>query len=771
MSIKALSDYTFYSRYSQYDKEKQRRETWDESVERLFKMHRIKYADKIKENEELSKLIDFAETQQKKKRVLAAQRSLQFAIEPILKHQMKMYNCSTVHINRERAFQEIMYVLLCGCGVGFSVQKHHIDQIGEFVIPEGDIVEYKIEDSIEGWADAIGVLIASWSTKTWDNFAQYQGKNICFDYSDIRPEGSLIAGRFKAPGPKGLEATIEKIESVFKRRCGGIITALNNNVKPFKLKPIDAYDLVCHISDAVLSGGVRRSATICMFSHDDNEMMEAKTGNWFIENPQRGRSNNSAVLVKGEVSKEEFSKLIKSTREFGEPGFIWVDDKEIVFNPCCEIGMIPTTRDGRSGWQTCNLTEINGKFCDSEENFLQACEASAIIGTLQAGYTDFKYLTNEAKEIIEEEALLGCSITGWMDNPDILFDPKLQRKGAKMVLETNERVAKLLGIKTAARATCVKPAGSTSCVLGTASGIHPHHARRYIRRVQVNKQEFCGHIFQKYNPLAVEESVWSVNKTDNVISFLCEVPNGAITKNQVSAIDLLEKVKLTQQNWVEYGTRVDRCVNPKLRHNVSNTINVKDAEWEDVKNFIYNNQKYFAGISLLPASGDLDYAQAPFSTVLTPNELVREYGDASVFASGLIVDGQHAFDGNLWEGCNAVLGLIKLDDCGIGPEYPKERNYKALAQYFEAKEKYESCILKEDWVRRVKQFGERYFEGNIKKATYCLKHVSLWKTWCDLKREYKNIDWEDIKEVEQEFQNADEQAAQACAGGKCEISF
>ena len=1065
MSVKSLSDYTFYSRYSQYDKDKKRRETWHEAVERLFKMHRIKYAKEIQKNPELGELIDFAETQQKKKRVLAAQRSLQFAIEPILKHELKMYNCldrdtefvttdgvksfydyedgdeievfgssgniqnakvrcygddnlneiivkrvgasykykatknhrwllkdgsiteslkvgdyilsakdtfsnfdfdkaewdeklywcygmvfgdgtvtkvdgeprgslirlcghdkkynnrfeemgfksssphsigddtyfytgkyfktapnpevddprlikafvrgyldadggkdnncqkankfnsivatgedhysfirkcfpiagvyivsekditgqktnkgvrgdcrlfrirnafdrdnkygepfrvvsikecvkrdtvwclevendqsftlpngmitgncSTVHVNRERVFQEIMYVLLCGCGVGFSVQKHHVDQLGEFVSPKGAPIKYTVEDSIEGWADAIGVLIASWSTKTWDNFEKYQGFNIDFDFSKIRPEGALIAERFKAPGHKGLRASLNKIQSLFEK---------NEKGKKFKLSPIETYDIICHISDAVLSGGVRRSATICMFSHDDEEMMNAKTGKWFVENSQRARSNNSAVLLKGETTREEFSKLIKSTREFGEPGFIWVDDKEIVFNPCCEIGMIPTTKDGRSGWQTCNLTEINGKFCDTEENFIQACEASAIIGTLQAGYTDFKYLTPEAKEIIEEEALLGCSITGWMDNPDILFDEKLQRKGAKRILEVNEKVAKLIGIKIAARATCVKPAGSTSCVLGTASGIHPHHARRYIRRAQVNKMEFCGKVFQETNPLAVEESVWSANKTDNVISFLCEVPAGAITKNQVGAVDLLEKVKLTQKNWVECGTREERSMNPKLRHNVSNTINVKDDEWGDVEKFIFDNQKYFAGISLLAASGDLDYTQAPFSSVLTPNELVKEYGDASVFASGLIVDGLAAFDNNLWEGCNAVLGFSQLEDCGVEPEYPKNRNYKALSEYFDAKEKYEVCVLKQDWVRRVKQFAERYFEGNIKKATYCLKHVSLWKTWCDLKREYREINWTSIEEYQEEHQNADSLGAQACSGGAC----
>lgn len=768
MSIKALSDYTYYSRYARYNKEEKRRETWEEAVTRVFDMHRKKYADKIEEHPELNEYISFAENMQKKKRVLAAQRSLQFAGDPIFKHQLKIYNCLTTHIDRPRVFQEIMYSLLCGCGVGFSVQKQHVEKLGNIVPRTVGGVTYVIEDSIEGWADAIGVLFNSYLVDSMEEYKKYKHSALTFDFSKIRPEGSLIAGQFKAPGPNGLKTSLEKIQKVIEDRI--FSDGFKNDFYKNKLRPIDCYDIIMHISDAVLSGGVRRSATLCLFSHDDEEMMNAKIGDWFIKNPQRGRSNNSAALLKGHVSEEEFAKLMKSAKDFGEPGFIWVDDLNTCFNPCVEIGMIPLTEDGRSGFQGCNLTEINGKYCSNKENFLQACEASAIIGTLQAGYTDFKYLSKESKEIFDREALLGCSITGWMDNPEILFNPEIQQEGAKKVLEVNEKIASLIGINPCARATCVKPAGSTSCVLGTASGIHPHHAKRYIRRVQANKSEFCLQETLKCNPSAVEESVWSANKTDMVISFLCEVPQGAITKNQLRAVELLEKVKLTQQNWVEYGTRVERCVNPSLRHNVSNTITVKSDEWEEVEKFIFNNQKWFAGISLLASSGDLDYAQAPFSTVLTPSELVKEYGDASVFASGLIVDGLSAFDCNLWKACDTVLGYG--EDLSQGPEsaiYPSSRNYKDLAEYFVKKEEYEKWVNKCDWVRRVKQFSERYFDKDIKRATYCLKHVSLWKTWCDLKREYKEIDWTEIVEEHEFHVNADILGAQACAGGSCEI--
>ena len=768
MSIKALSDYTYYSRYPMYLPEQQRRETWNESVSRVFDMHRVKFKEQIDNHPELAEAIDWAESMQQKKRVLASQRSLQFAAEPILKKNLKMFNCATTYVDRKRVFAEIMYSLLCGAGVGFSVQKFHIHKIGDIEPVSKDKEKtFQIPDSIEGWAEAVNVLLSSYYVDP-EEHKDYKGVTVKFDYSLIRPEGSLIANRYSAPGPNGLRSSLEKIRELIERRLNS--KEFTTDEFKSKLRPIDAYDIIMHISDSVLSGGVRRSATIALFSHDDKEMLNAKTGDWYIKNPQRGRSNNSAALLKGHVTKEEFAEIMKSTREFGEPGFVWVDDLSIIYNPCVEIGMRPATRDGRSGWQVCNLTEINGKFCSSKEAFFEACRASAIIGTLQAGYTDDPYLRPEAKEIFEDEALLGCSITGFMDNPEILFNPKIQREGAELIKEINAHIANMIGINPAARTTCVKPAGSTSAVLGTASGIHPHHAKRYIRRTQVNKAEFLGKIFQQRNPLAVEESVWSANKTDNVISFLCEVPKGAITKNQIGAVELLEKVKLTQQNWVEAGTRQERCFLPCLRHNVSNTVTIKDAEWGAVEDFIFDNQQYFAGISLLATSGDLDYPQAPFSSVMTPYELVKEYGDASVFASGLIVDGQHAFDNDLWGACATVLGMgAVIEEHMDEPEYPKKRTDANLANYFQQREVYSKWEAQKDWVRRVHQFAYRYFADDLRKATYCMKHVSLWKTWCDLKREYVDIDWSKEKEVDHRFQNANELGAQACAGGKCEI--
>jgi ribonucleoside-diphosphate reductase alpha chain len=763
MSIKSLSDYTVFAKYSHYIPEEKKRETWSQAVNRVFDMHKTKYKEKIVNNEELKKDIDFALEYVLKKRVLGAQRTLQFGGSSILKHELKSYNCSFTHCDRPKVFSEINYALLCGTGVGVSVQYKHVKKLPKIHKRSNEEYIHNVEDSIEGWSDAFDILFNSFIKGN-----KYSGKKIKFKFDKIRPKGSLINGQFKAPGPEGLKQSLKYVADLIDKRIES--NDFNKGEFAGKLRPIDCYDFIAHMSDSVLSGGVRRSALIILFSLEDSEMMSAKTGNWFEDSKQRARSNNSVVIERDNCSSEKFYEIFSHIRQFGEPGFYFIENGEfdVGANPCVEIGLYPKTEDGRSGFQLCNLSEINGKYCKDEESFYEACKAASIIGTLQAGYTDFKYLSPETKEIAEREALLGVSITGLMDNPEILFDEKIQKKGAEIVKQTNKRVAKLLEINPAARTCCIKPSGSASCVLGTASGIHPGHAHRYFRRVQANESEFSKHVFQKINPFAVEKSVWSATDTDYVITFPCEVAPGSVVKNQIDALSFLEKVKSTQKNWVLEGTNRDLCVNKNVNHNVSVTITVKENEWEDVAKYIYDNRKYFTGISLLGESGDLDYQQAPFATVLTPNEMVREYGDASIFASGLVVDGLAAFDNNIWDACDYVLVEKTLNHVKE-PEYPSSRNYKELANYFTKKVEYETYFKQKDWIRRFKQFAERYFDNNYKKTTYCLKHVYLWKQWCDMKREWTDIDWSNVIEENQEFVDADTLAAQSCAGGKCEI--
>ena len=783
MSLKALSNYTIYAKYAHYLPEKKRRETWDEIADRVFAMHAKKYASQLASSEEFRKEFEFAKDMVRRKRVLGSQRALQFGGKWIEAHNSKIFNCSYTYLDRPQVFQEIDYLLLCGCGVGFSAQKHHVKQLPKLasVSKQGETI-HQVQDSVEGWADALGALVNSYFIGgVWP---QHEGKRISFDYSLVRPAGALIAGQFKAPGHKGLEKSIEKIRALIERRIES--DGFKTDEFAGQLRPIDAYDIIMHIGDSVLSGGIRRSATISLFSHDDAEMMAAKTGNWYVDNPQRGRSNNSVLLVRSETTWDQFQQIIKSTKEFGEPGFYFASSKEHGANPCVEIGLYPRTRGGRSGVQFCNLCEINGKTSDTEENFYDNCRAAATIGTMQAGYTDFRYLGPESSEITAQEALLGVSITGVMDNPDILLNPKIQRMGAQICKDTNRRIAKLLGINPAARITCTKPAGSTSCVLQTASGIHPHHARRYLRRVQANELEFPLQHYRAINPEAVETSVWSAGGTDDVISFACEVPKGAILKNDLDAVALLGKVKSSQTNWVLEGENPELAISPGIHHNISNTISIREDEWDKVARYIYDNREFFTGISLLSSSGDLDYPQAPFATVLTPEELVREYGDGSILASGLVVDGLHAFDKNLWAACDQASGMRDpLEDLAdpVEPIKPLRKAYKtdksfsvALADYaiqlnlfYQDMSKYREVTAKKDWCRRAKQFAERYFSGDLRRATYCMKHVSLWHTWLAIKRTHQEIDWSTVTEETQDFVSADTLGAQACAGGACQI--
>lgn len=1190
MGYDLLSDFKFYSNYSKFNNEKNRSETWEESVNRVFgEMHEIKFKEILEKDLKFKEYYEFAKNKYKEKFVLASQRSLQFGGAPILKHNSKMFNCLGSYCDRSKFFQETMYWLLSGCGVGFSVQKSHIIKLPKIKKRSNRAKVFVIEDSIEGWSDAIGVLMSSYF-ETDAPFPKYHNCYVSFDYSQIRPKGSHISGGFKAPGHEGLRNSINKIEELLEKE-------LDKPNFDGTISTIVAYDIVMHLCESVLSGGVRRclagntevltksglikiknivagdivltddkswqkvtntfnngiqdlwkiktnlgnfystenhkwaiandlygdktwietsninvgdslifnseeikfnyttfpksdiyevpelntetawffgyflgngsvskrlrtdvssfgiednkfrisiprnynnivtkatklfelfttkiskteklnaielssskrnltdyflqfkqvnksieipnfikqntleireaflaglldsdgsvrnaltkdkkgtgqislistkyydfareiqilystlgiptklqeklivdkspeyvvktissyyreltynklidysiklqddyvlttstkekngiyfpkrlaskhgeisnvwisndscsmnkiveylgkipfipavvesitpcikedhvydievennhcffadgvlthnSATICMFSPDDDKMLKAKTGNWFIENPQRARSNNTVSLNRNTITKEEFHKYFESIKQFGEPGFGFVENEDIIYNPCFEISFLPKTEANISGFQGCNLVEINGGKCKTEDIFLESCKAAAIIGTMQAAYTDFKYVGPETKEIFDREALLGCSITGIMNNPDILLDPEIQRKGAKIIKEINKEVAKMIGIRQAARTTCLKPSGNASVLLSTSSGIHGEHSPLYIRNVQVNKEDDVAKYFKEVNPKMVEDSVWSSNGTDWVISFPIRPNEKSIFKDQLNGVNLLKCVKLTQQNWVEEGTNVELCRDPKLRHNVSNTIQVDD--WEEVENYIFENKEFFAGVSLLSMTGDKDYNQAPFTAIFTPKELVEKYGDATMFASGLIVDGLAAFNDNLWVACDTVMGLgekMEYSEAEVIDKLKtlsprecweklgfKNGTLDALAKLYIKPEVEEfkrymdsklngsvhNYLLKKDWVRRAKQFSDRYFTS-IKSMTYCLKDVQNYHKYLEINRELTPIDWENVN-IKPKYTDIDTLGSISCAGGACEI--
>jgi len=727
-----LSETKFYDGYSRFKDEENNYETWDEAVDRVLSMHENTYSNKLNK---LQSYIEEARIAYKEKRVLGAQRALQFGGDQLMKHQMRMYNCTSSYADRPEFFGEYFYILLCGAGAGFSVQNHHVAKLPKIQQRTKQAKGYIVEDSIEGWASALDVLMSSYFVGGGKH-PDYEGRRVFFDLSQIRPKGAKISGGFKAPGPEGLRRTLDKIEHMLQ----GLVMDAK---EPIDMRPITVYDIAMHAADAVLSGGVRRSATICLFSPEDDEMMTAKTGNWFMDNPQRGRSNNSAVIVRDEATPEMFKNIMESVKSFGEPGFYFTTSKEHTTNPCVEIGMFPQY-NGKSGWQGCNLTEINGGMCTSEESFLQACRAAAILGTMQAGYTDFKFISDTSKKIFDREALLGVSITGWMNNPNILFDEKILKKGANIVKKVNKEVAAIIGINPAARTTCVKPSGNASVLLQTASGIHAEHSPMYIRNIQMNKESEITQAIAKSNPFMVEESVWSAGGTDVVVSFPIVPKKGSMFKDDLYGVKHLELVKKAQKYWVVAGTNEDLCADKGIHHNVSNTIIVDD--WDEVEKYVYKNRYSFSGISFLSPTGDKDYNQAPNTQVIDAEQMVAKYDQGAIFASGMVVDALKVYD-NLWTACATAMGM--------GEDLSVESSENSA---------------KKDWVRRFERFAQNYLDGDMKKTEYCLKDAYLLHKWEKIQSNLKPVEWENDL-TEKVYTDVDTLAAAACAGGACEIDF
>lgn len=588
LGLEALSKVTIWSKYAKYLPEVNRRETWDEIVDRYEVMMMRKYPQLKKDIQKNTFWI-------REKKVLPSMRALQFAGPALEVNNARGFNCAYLPIDSYHAFSETMFLLLGGSGVGYSVQRHHVNQLPQIQKAEKSR-RYLIQDSIIGWADAIKVLMKA-----------YFGLGTMpeFDYRDIRPKGArLVTAGGKAPGPEPLRLCIAHVQAILERKQNGE-----------KLTPLECHDILCHIANSVLAGGIRRSAMICLFDMDDEEMITCKYGNWWELNEQRGRANNSAVLVRGQVSEKQFFDLwtrVELSRS-GEPGIYWTNDREWGTNPCCEIGLRP--------FQFCNLCEVNVSDIENQEDLEQRVHIAAFFGTLQAGFTDFHYLRPIWKKTTEKDALLGIGMTGIGSGSILKFDLEA---ASEMARETNKIVAAVIGTNEAARVTCVKPSGTTSCVLGTSSGIHAWHAPYYLRTLRFGKDEEIAKYLMENHPELCEDDI--LRPADTVcVRFPIKAPEGSIFRTE-TALDTLERVKKFATEWIIPGHG-----DGENTHNVSATVSIDKSrkyvdfdgwdkqyhdvdEWWAVGSWMWRNKEFYNGISVLDFDGGT-YVQAPFEDI------------------------------------------------------------------------------------------------------------------------------------------------------------
>ena len=587
-----LSSIVSFRTYSKFIPHYSRREVLEESINRNMQMHLDKFGSMGKSmSKDIMKTFQYVHDL----KAMPSMRGLQFAGDAILKNNVRQYNCSFLHIDSIEAFSETLFLLLSGTGVGFSVQKAHVNKLPVIQTPreEGTFV---IHDSIQGWAQSLDILMQAY---------MYGRIRPQFDFGSIRPKGSyLVTTGAKAPGPEPLRKMLETVEAKLK-------LAVRR-----KLRPLEVHDIICIISDCVLAGGIRRAALISLFDKDDEEMLYCKQGEWWNKHPYRARANNSVILDRN-ISLAEFQKIFKITQESGsgEPGFSWSSNLDMGFNPCHEIALHSN--------QFCNLTTTNLTGVKDKKDFLKRVHATALLGTLQAAYTDFPYLRPIWKETTEREALLGCSMTGIADNKGKLPVEWL-KDGAKLIKELNEKYAKKIGINIAARTTAIKPEGSSSCVLGSSSGIHDRHAEYYIRRVRMNKDDALYKYLMLVMPELCEDDLFS--QSGGVVSIPQKSPENAITRDKTSAIDLLKRAMFFNKHWIGNGHR-----SGDNQHNVSLTVSVRDHEWEEVCQFMYDNRYNYSGISLLPYDGGT-YQQAPFEEIDKEKfeELSKKIGDVDL---------------------------------------------------------------------------------------------------------------------------------------------
>ena len=627
--IDLLADYVFLSKYSQKKKDGYL-ETWEETVARIYAMHREKLRREGLLNAEVESMLEKAQVLEEERKILSSQRGRQFAsplsTSGILKHESKMYNCSSTFIDRIDVFGEIMYLLLCGCGVGYSLHKEYVDKLPvvKKQVPSLKF-EYVIPDTIEGWADSIKELMK----------ALFAGSDVSMNYSQIRPEGSLIDGKFVAPGPRPLARAHANIRRIMKQAGDR------------KLTTLEIHDIICHIAEGVVSGGVRRSAMIALFDKDDDLMLTAKTGSWWEKNPQRSMANNSILCTLDDpMSYDELKEKLQVIRQFGEPGFVNVPSYDYVVNPCGEIVMNP--RIGKeTGFAFCNLVEINAERISSAVEFQEVCEVASFIATVQSLYTRFKYLSPASKAIAERDRAIGVSITGIYANPNL--QGEILSSGARVVVKTNEKWASEFGINASRACTTVKPSGNASSILGlTCSGIHPAHARQYLRRVRI----------KTYSPefIALKDTpmVKSLQGDEACITFPIVVDNeNVVTKDQICAVDHLKFIGMVKHYWINKGVSKKHAVS----NNVSATVEVRDDEWNEVAAVLYANNHLFTGVSFLPKLGDQIYDNAPFQRPST-DETKAEFDAIVNYLESHDVDFNEIMSNrdNLYSGDMAAIG-------------------------------------------------------------------------------------------------------------------
>lgn len=624
-----VADYVLAARYARPVPGAKRLETFSEAIARVRAMHLVYFAPRLGRRapprlpreigflpgadsrlligsmggRTLREIIDDAVAAAAEKRVLPSLRSLQHGGATILHNHAHLFNCAFANVDRVDFFRGFLFLLLCGCGVGFSVQRHHVERLPALPTrAHGPARRHRIVDTPRGWGDALHALLTT----------AFAGRRIVFS-------GGRTAGR------RELRRALSRVADILRGAAGR------------QLRPIEVYDIAMFIASAARAPGDRRAATIGLFSADDGEMMQAKSGRWMKLNPQRAASNLSVVVPRDVSAADKFRRAIDASREFGEPGVFLCDHPDAGCNPCGEIGFVPVidwrlspaervhlgsrARRRLSGFQLCNLTTINGAAVGTAEDFLRACMAATVIGTLQAAYTRIPYLGPVSRVLNERDALLGVSICGFLDNPRLLVSPRLLRRGARVCHAANLLIARLVGIQPAARITTCKPEGSASLLLGAAPGIHPYHARRFFRRIVVNRREPAYACFRATNPELTAPSLIRP-ESDDVITFPDEAPPGAIVRGDLSAVDFLRLVLLVRRNWIVPGTN-PAARSAGLHHNVSHTCTVRPREWEAVRAFLWRHRRWFSGVTLLPETGEHTYPQAPLTAVRSAAELAR----------------------------------------------------------------------------------------------------------------------------------------------------